>query len=172
MQRRSTTFHPLAVSRALPQPIPTMNKAFIREPEDTGQWSCPRCGSLGIAVHSETLAAHLSPEARKQVADAAYFCPFPRCEVAYFDAFERVVPVEALGKPVYPKDPSAAICSCFGLTLDDIEQDLAEGGVRRVKELLAKAKGPAAHCSTASPSGQSCIAEVQRAYMQRRSEKT
>ena len=36
-----------------------MNKAFVREPDDTGAGHCPRCGSLGIAVGAETLAAQL-----------------------------------------------------------------------------------------------------------------
>ena len=145
-----------------------MNKAFVREPDDTGQRHCPRCGSLAVPVESRTLDAQLSGETRKLVAETAWFCPFPRCEVIYFDDFERTVLETDFGKPVYPKDPSAPICSCFGLSLDDIEQDLAEGGVRRVRELLAKARSPEAHCGLLAPSGQCCAGEVQRTYMQRR----
>jgi hypothetical protein len=145
-----------------------MNKAFVREPEDTGQRFCPRCGSLGVPVRAETLDAQLTGEARLRLADEASFCPFARCEAVYFDDFDRVVDRQAFGRPVYPKDPSAPICSCFGLTLDDIEADIQEGGVRRVKELLAKAKSSEAHCARLAPSGQTCIAEVQRRYMQLR----
>jgi hypothetical protein len=90
--------------------------------------------------------------------------------VVYFDDFDRVIDREAFGRPVYPKDPSAPMCSCFGLTLDDIEADVSEGGVRRVKELLAKAKSPQAQCSRLAPSGQPCVPEVQRCYMQLRGE--
>src|SRR5262245_51487699 len=111
-----------------------MNKAFVREPEDTGQRFCPRCGSLGTGVRGETLDAQLTEENRRLLGDEAWFCPFGRCDVVYFDDFDRVVDRQVFGQPVYPKDPSAPICSCFGLTLDDIEADVQEGGVRRVKE--------------------------------------
>jgi hypothetical protein len=147
-----------------------MNKAFVREPDDTGQRYCPRCGSLGIAVREQTLDAQLPGDLRRQVAEGAQFCPFARCDVVYFDDFDRVIDRKAFGRPVYPKDPSAPLCSCFGLTLDDIEADVQEGGARRVKELLAKAKSPQAHCARLAPSGQSCVAEVQRCYMQLRGE--
>ena len=145
-----------------------MNKAFVREPDDTGQRFCPRCGSLGTPVRGETLDAQLPAETRGLVADEATFCPFPRCEVVYFDDFDRVIDLKAYGRAVFPKDPSAPVCSCFGLTLDDIEADIAEGGVRHVKELLAKAKSADARCARLAPSGQSCVSEVQRRYMQMR----
>ena len=44
--------------------------------------------------------------------------------MAYFDAFERAILSADLTKPVYPKDPDAPICACFGLTRRDIEQDV------------------------------------------------
>ncbi|HWA99168.1 MAG TPA: hypothetical protein VG713_11775 [Pirellulales bacterium] len=145
-----------------------MNKAFVKEPEQSTAAQCPRCGSLGIAVGEATLDAQLAPEARQTIGDSAFFCPFPTCEAAYFDLFERVVPVAALAHPVYPKDPDAPICPCFGFTREAIEQDLAEGGVRRTRELIEKAKSSAARCLTQAPDGRSCVAEVQRYYMQRR----
>ncbi len=37
-----------------------MNKAFVREPEDKGERSCPVCGSLGVPVGRETVAVHLA----------------------------------------------------------------------------------------------------------------
>lgn len=145
-----------------------MNKAFIKEAEATDSAKCPRCGSLGVAVGEETLAAHLPPDVRGEVARTAFFCPYPLCEVVYFDAFERSVIADRLNERIYPKDPDAPMCACFGFTADDIEQDLEEGGVRRVRELLAKAKGPEARCRVAAPSGQCCAGEVQRYYMRRR----
>ena len=147
-----------------------MNKAFVREPEDTGQRYCPECRSLGIAVRAETLQSFLMPDALNTISETGYFCPFAFCDVAYFDDLQRVAKTDCILRPVYPKDPGAPLCGCFGLTSDDIEADLAEGGVRRVKELLAKAKSPLARCQTMSPSGQSCVAEVQRYYMRRRSQ--
>src|SRR6476620_5042419 len=120
-----------------------MNKAFVREPEDTGTAFCPRCKSLGIGVSHETLASHLAPNAMRSLPETAFFCPFPTCAVAYFDTFDRVVEVTALLQPVYTKAPDAPLCAWFGVTRHDVEDDVREGVVTRVKELLAKAKSPA-----------------------------
>ena len=144
-----------------------MNKAFVREP-DSSEVNCPRCGSVGEEVSRITVEAFVPPDARRQLAATAYFCPMPTCEVAYFDAFEASVPVSALTKDVYPKDPAAPLCPCFGLTRDDVEADVAEGTPRRIRELLAKSKSPAAHCETAAPTGRSCISEVQKYYFKLR----
>lgn len=145
-----------------------MNKAFVREPDDTGDAPCPRCGSLGIAVGNETLSAQLVPEDRRNLPESAYYCPFPRCEVGYFDRFDRWVASDKLLHPAFPKDASAPICPCFGFTCEEIEADVEEQGTRRVKELLARSKSPDAHCTTMSPSGQCCMSEVQRYYMRLR----
>ncbi len=145
-----------------------MNKAFVREPDDTGQLKCPQCGSLGVAVERETWQSHVRPDAAQGLASSAFFCPFPRCDVVYFDMFERRVTVDALTHGVWPKDPQAPICGCFGLTAEDIQADIREGVVTRVKALLARAKSPEARCTTQSASGQSCTGEVQRYYMKLR----
>jgi len=145
-----------------------MNKAFIKEPEQGSTAHCPRCGSLGVGVGEQTLRTLLRPEAQSSVSTSAYFCPFPTCDVVYFDAFERTVSISQLVRPVYPKDPTAPICACFGLTCDDIEEDLAENGVRRTRHVVEQARGPEARCERMSASGQSCVGDVQRYYMQRR----
>ncbi len=145
-----------------------MNKAFIREPDDTGELHCPACGSLGIAVQRETWQVHVVETSADALADSAFFCPFPRCDIAYFDMFERQVRIEALRHGVYPKDSQAPICACFGLKAEDIEMDIREGGVTRVRALIEKARGADAHCRTAAANGQSCIGEVQRYFMKLR----
>jgi hypothetical protein len=124
---------------------------------------------LAIAVGAETLAAQLDAESRKQLADAAFYCPYPKCDVAYFDRFERTVSVDQLGRPTFPKDPSAPMCNCFGFTTAEIDADLREGTTVRVKSLLAKSKSVEAHCATSAPDGRCCAAEVQRYYMRARS---
>jgi hypothetical protein len=141
-----------------------MNKAFVREP-DNSQPLCPRCGSVGVAVGPVTLAAHCDDPTRRRISESAFFCPAPGCKVAYFDSFERTVPCTALLASVYPKDPQAPVCACFGLTCDDIDQDLHEGTPVRVRRLLEKARSPEARCQSLSATGQSCIAEVQKYYM-------
>jgi hypothetical protein len=145
-----------------------MNKAFIREPDDTGQRYCPACQSLGVPLGRETWQAHVVEAAADALADTAYFCPYARCDVAYFDIFERVVRTGALREPVFPKDPQAPICACFGFTLDEIEADVREGSVARTRALVERAKGPEAQCRVRAASGQSCVADVQRHYMKLR----
>jgi len=145
-----------------------MNKAFVREPDDTGQLHCPACGSLGIGVQRETWQAHVNAEAASGLAETAFFCPYARCDVAYFDMFDRRVALDQLCHGVYPKDSQAPICGCFGLTCEDVEADVREGVVTRVRALVAKANSPLARCRTMSASGQSCASEVQRYYMKLR----
>lgn len=142
-----------------------MNKAFIREPDQTADY-CPRCGSKGQSVGGETLRSFLTQEQLRAVADPANFCPSPKCEVVYFDSFERTVLTSDLQRPVYPKDPAAPICPCSGLTREDIRQDLHDGVTTRVKAVLEKAKSSAAQCRRMAANGQPCVAYVQKYYMQ------
>lgn len=142
-----------------------MNKAFVREPDDTGEY-CPRCGSKGEPVGSVTLQAHV-PEAQwGRIAKAANFCPSAQCPVAYFDNFERVILAAELLRPVYPKDPEAPICACFGLTRAEIEEDARRGEVARVKTVLERARSPEARCVERAVNGRPCIAFVQKYYLQ------
>jgi hypothetical protein len=145
-----------------------MNKAFVLEPDQTADY-CPRCGAKGEAVGGKTLAARLTEEQRGRLAEPANFCPAPQCAVAYFDGFERMILAADLQRPVYPKDPAAPICACFGLTRADIEQDVREGVVARTKAALEKTKSPEARCAETAANGRSCAAYVQKYYMQCRS---
>jgi hypothetical protein len=146
-----------------------MNKAFLKE-QDSTEGRCPRCGSPGTVVFQETLRAHLAPDALQHLTETAFFCAQPRCSVVYFDLFDRVIEESAVKTPVYPKDPAAPLCACFGLAREDVEEDLREGTVTRTRACVEKARSPEAHCAVASPSGQSCVAEVQRYYMKLRSQ--
>ena len=142
-----------------------MNKAFVREPDQTADY-CPRCGSKGQEVSRETIQTYLPDGQAPTVTDPANFCPSPKCDVVYFDAFERVIVAGDLNQPVYPKDPDAPICACFGLTRRDIEEDVREGVVTRVKAIIEKANSPEARCSQKAANGQPCIAYVQKYYLQ------
>ncbi len=145
--------------------VTSMNKAFVREPEFDGRAYCPRCGSLGTPVNMAALDRHVQKQSRQQLGDSAWFCDFARCDVAYFDLFERFVAVNELQSRVYPKDAAAPICACFGFTLEDIEADVRQGTPTRIRELLAKSKSSDAQCHTLAADGRCCIREVQRLYM-------
>ena len=142
-----------------------MNKAFIREPDRTADY-CPRCGSKGEPVGGETLRSLLTNEQLRAVAEPANFCPSPQCQVVYFDSFERTILTADLQHPVYPKDPTAPICPCFGLSREDIQRDVQDGVTTRVKAVIEKAKSSAARCRQMAANGQPCVAYVQKYYMQ------
>jgi len=141
-----------------------MNKAFTQERDDPGD-RCPACGTIGTPVYQATLEAHVPLEVCARFAGSAFFCPHPTCEVAYFDALEQTVPVSRLRQPLYPKDPAAPICPCFGLTCQEIEADVREGVVTRVRAHLDRARSNRGQCETTTADGQSCVAAVQRYFM-------
>jgi len=144
-----------------------MNKAFVREP-DTSEVNCPLCGGIGEEVQRVTIESHVPPDALRPLAATAYFCPTPSCLVAYFDAFETTVATGDLKQPIFPKDASAPLCPCFGLTREDVEADIADGTPRRIRELLTKSKSSAARCQTAAPTGRCCLPDVQKYYFKLR----
>lgn len=144
-----------------------MNKAFVRE-QDSDVRHCPYCGSLGQAVTMATLDHWLIPACRAELGDRAMFCPHPPCEVAYFDQFERSVTTEYLTHPAWPKSADAPICACFGLTCEDVETDIEEDVVTRVRSVVERSKTKEARCATLAANGQSCVAEVQRYYFKLR----
>jgi bacterioferritin-associated ferredoxin len=148
-----------------------MNKAFVREPEDDGRAYCPRCRSLGQPVGPGPLDTHIQTQARAKMHDAAWYCGYQHCNVAYFNEFDAVVTVDELKSPVYPNGLDAPICACFGLTYDDIEADIREGTPTRIRELLAKSKTAAARCETLAPNGRCCIGTIQELYMKLRAQK-
>jgi len=145
-----------------------MNKAFVREPEFDGRAFCPQCGALGVEVSAAPMDTHIATEFRSRMSDAAWFCSFARCDVAYFDLFDSIVSVAELKGPVYPKDLDEPLCRCFGFRVEDIEDDLQEGSPSRIRELLAKSKSPEARCDSLAVDGQCCIREVQRLYISMR----
>jgi hypothetical protein len=122
-------------------------------------------------VGVEALKSYLTDEQRRGLAEPVSFCPSPKCGVAYFDVLERAVMASELARAVYPKDPTAPICACFGLTRQDIEQDVAEGVVARTKAVLEKAKSSQARCAQMAANGEPCIAYVQKYYMECRNRK-
>src|SRR5688572_29818227 len=124
-----------------------MNKAFVKEPDDLRD-RCPRCESRGIAVPAETIAAFVRPEFRTNIGQEGFFCDYAPCDVVYFDSFDRLVTTEQIVRPVWPKDTAAPLCGCFGFLEEDVEADVREGGVARVKEAVARAKSAAASCLT------------------------
>ena len=141
-----------------------MNKAFIREPDQVDS-RCPRCESQGHPVGPLTLAARLVADVRRVLAERAYFCPDSRCAVVYYDDFGGVVTRVSVPGLIPIKDVDAPLCSCFGLTRDDIERDVEEGVVARTRAAVLRAQSDEARCTTLAPNGRTCVPEVQGCYL-------
>lgn len=141
-----------------------MNKAFLREPEQEDS-RCPSCGSLGLDVGSQTLNAQLPADLRHRFSDTAAFCRTEHCSVVYFDDFGARVERSEIDHAIPLKDPDAPLCGCFGVTRDEIEDDVAEGTFTRTRAALTKAESAEARCSTQAPHGRSCVAEIQSYYV-------
>jgi hypothetical protein len=62
------------------------------------------------------------------------------------------------------------LCSCHGLTVDDVDADLVEGMPTRVRAVVQQAGRPDAACATTSADGRPCVARVQKHYLRRRTE--
>jgi hypothetical protein len=144
-----------------------MNKAFVKE-QEVLEDRCPLCNTTGRPVSREALEHHVETSTLGRVAQPALFCSNPKCESVYFDQFGRTIPLELVRRPIYPMDPDAPICACFGLTRDDVELDVAEGVVSRCRELVAKSKTADARCSVLAADGHCCVPEMQRYYMKLR----
>jgi len=145
-----------------------MNKAFCREPDSSLPPRCPRCGADGLPVGPETLRAHLAPDAAESLGEPAYWCATDACPVAYFDLFERSADADAAHGLYWPKDPAGPLCCCLGLTVDDVDADLAEPVPSRVRAVVQQAGRADAACAMKSPDGRPCVARVQRYFMRQK----
>ena len=144
-----------------------MNKAFCKEPEQSGRPLCPRCGAEGQVVTVATLEAHVSAGDAGTLAEPVAWCDTETCPVAYFDSLERSIDVGRASGIHWPKDPAGVLCACHGLTCEDVDADLAEGEPKRVRGIVRRAGEPGAECSLRSADGRSCVARVQRVYVRR-----
>ncbi len=142
-----------------------MNKAFVREPDEPDDLHCPRCGGLGAAVSNATIAAQVREGVASSLGSSACFCVSPTCEVAYFDGFDQIITTAQLRQPVYPKDPEAPICACFGLKAADVIADAKAGNPAGVRMLIERSQGRQPICETRAVSGRCCADEVQRIYL-------
>ncbi len=145
-----------------------MNKAFCKEPEQSGRPLCPRCGAEGIPVPAATLRARLDPVDAESLGEPAAWCDTETCPVGYFDDVERVVEAARVRGVHWPKNPAGALCACHGLTIDDVDADIAEGEPTRVRKVLLAAASGEAQCALLSADGRSCVARVQRAFVRRK----
>lgn len=143
-----------------------MNKAFVREPDESDHLRCPRCQSLADEVGPDTLAAFLPAELIGKLASGVGYCSKPECPVAYFDSLGQFFTRDQLTRPAYPKHPHAPLGGCLGISANLILADAAAKNPARVRSMLAQAQSNPLRCRTSCASGKPCTAEAQRLYLQ------
>jgi hypothetical protein len=144
-----------------------MSRAFVKEPETSGP-ACPSppgCGGAGVPVSRVTLQARLRPEAAARFAGEAYFCPDPACEVAYFDAGRERATREELVAPVWPKQPGAPLCACFGVVRETLQDFGRRGDKAAMRAFLERAGSPEARCESRAADGHCCATEARRVFL-------
>ena len=144
-----------------------MSRAFMKEPETTGP-SCPAppgCGGEGVPVSRVTLEARLRPGAAARFAGAAFFCPDPACEVAYFDAGRECALRSEMVEPAWPKQPGAPLCACFGVAREVFEDFGRRGDKAAMRAFLERTASPEARCETRAADGRCCATEARRAFI-------
>ncbi len=130
---------------------------------------CPKCDGRGVPVQRATIAALAGEAAAAKFGPEAFCCDDPPCEIAWFDRFGARVRVDELRARPWPKDPSAPVCACFGVTAAEIETWARKGDNAPVKALLLRVKGPEARCATRAFDGVSCEPHVRKIYLRERS---
>ena len=144
-----------------------MSRAFVKE-EETQDPRCPvppGCGGAGVPVSQLTLAARLRPDAAARFSGAAFFCPVPTCEVAYFDAGgERATRAELVA-PVFPKSRGAPLCACFGVTQEQLEELGRRGDKAGMREFLERTASAQARCEQSAADGRCCATEARRVFL-------
>lgn len=145
-----------------------MYKASQKEPDSNAPPRCPGCGAVGVVVAAETLAAHVT--SAESLAEPGSFCETDNCPVAYFDLFERTIPVAEARGLFWPKDPTGPLCNCHGLTADDVDEAIASGDLTRIRDVVRSSAATDAACGVRSGDGRPCAARVQRYFVRRRQE--
>ena len=143
-----------------------MNKAFVREP-DTPPPQCS-CGSRGLAVSSETLAAWLPGDEISRYPGGAFYCPVPGCPVAYFDGWGNETPARTLPPLTHPKNLRGPVCPCLGVTAAEVAEAARSGSKDLILRVIQRARNPEAECGRRSPDGRSCEAHVRRLFLESR----
>lgn len=124
---------------------------------------CPRCGHAGREIERITLKALLKPEALARLGpEEHHFCATSECPVVYFQNVQVFRTGDVL-VPVFHKEVEGArtVCYCFGITEDQIHQDIDTSGsspsVERIKALVQAGR---CACEVRNPQGTCCLGNV------------
>lgn len=130
--------------------------------------ACPVCGSHSKQVDTLTVRSLVWHLPFGMALAQYYFCEAPACDVVYFPSnpqtptFHRdnlLVPVGVKEK----QDP-ISVCYCFGVTRQDIADEVERTGKSTIGERIrAEVKAGNCACEVKNPSGKCCLGDVIRA---------
>jgi len=130
--------------------------------------NCPKSETTGKRVERITLESLLRSEFHSSIGSGQWFyCPDPKCPVAYFDAEGHTLDKSALSVRVGVKEnsPPRPICYCFDHSIEEIQEEVAATGTSKVPDSITEKCRQGLHeCEFKNPQGSCCLGNV-RAVM-------
>jgi hypothetical protein len=130
--------------------------------------ACPVSGRRSKQVDGITLKSLVRHLPFGMSSGRYYFCDDSACDVVYFSAdpaapvFRRADLMVQVG--VKEKDDPIQVCYCFGITTEDIRDEIRKTGKSTIaKRIRAEVKAGRCACEVKNPSGKCCLGEVMRA---------
>lgn len=126
---------------------------------------CPSCRRPGRGVDEITLRALLKPAALERRGGTEHrFCTTPECPIVYFGS-EETFGREDLSVPVLQKQAEGPcpVCYCFGITRDDIRNEIAATGRTTAPERIRRlVEADRCACELRNPQGSCCLGNVSK----------
>ncbi len=127
-------------------------------------FECPKCHSKGVKIKYTTPKSLLRDCSKDKLKPELIYkyCKNLECDIAYFTEDKDVsfIKDELIVKATL-KDKGLDVntCYCFGITRQDILDEIKESGDSNAVEVIkAKMKDPGCFCETSNPQGGCCLA--------------
>lgn len=133
--------------------------------------ACPVCGTRSKQVDLLTVKSLVRHLPFVWTPAQYYFCEAPGCDVVYFATDPRAATFRRgdLLVRVGVKEPgdNALLCYCFGVTRNDIREEIARtGNSTATSRIRSEVKAGHCGCEVKNPSGKCCLGNVTRAIQE------
>lgn len=132
-----------------------------------GTARCPVNGQEYKKVSLKTLLQHVRYPANQHInMQGYYFCSSPDCDVVYFGGDGLLFSKDDIREVVGQKSKQAerTLCYCFGITQQDVEQEIYEYGYSpSYRFVVEQTKQSNCSCESQNPSGRCCLKEFPKA---------
>ncbi len=137
----------------------------VKQTDWPAAMSCPVTGRRSKQVDLLTVRSLVRQLPLGMPPAAYYFCDDPACDVVYFPSnpqaplFRRAELWVRVG--VKEKDDPIPVCYCFGVTRQDIVDEIRAAGRSAVAErITAEVKAGNCACEVKNPSGRCCLGQI------------